>query len=65
VSDTVSLAGAIVGGPIAGVAAFIAQKVLKDPLDRFVSYEYGVTGTWSEPNVKRLDAPPPDAERPQ
>ena len=65
VSDTVSLAGAIVGGPIAGVAAFIAQKVLKDPLDRMISYEYGVTGTWSEPTVKRLDAPPPETERPQ
>jgi uncharacterized protein (TIGR02099 family) len=55
VSDTVSLAGALVGGPIAGVAAFLAQKVLKDPLDQMVSYEYGVTGTWSEPTVKRLD----------
>ena len=64
VSDTISLAGAIVGGPIAGVAAFLAQKVLKDPLDRIVSYEYGVTGTWLEPNVKRLDLPAPDADKP-
>lgn len=55
VSDTVSLAGALVGGPIAGVAAFIAQKVLKDPLDQAVSYEYGVTGTWSDPTVSRID----------
>ena len=57
VSDTVSIAGALVGGPIAGVAAFIAQKVLKDPLDQAVSYEYGVTGTWSDPTVARIERP--------
>jgi uncharacterized protein YhdP len=64
VSDTFSLAGALVGGPIAGVAAFIAQKVLKDPLDEMASYEYGVTGTWSEPTVKRLGTQAPDADKP-
>ena len=63
VSDTVSLAGALVGGPIAGVAAFIAQKVLKDPLDQMASYEYGVTGTWSEPNVQRVALPVTEAEK--
>ena len=64
VSDTVSLAGALVGGPIAGVAAFLAQKMLKDPLDQMVSYEYGVTGTWLEPSVKRLELPVLNAEKP-
>lgn len=56
VSDSVSIAGALLGGPIAGVAAFIAQKVLKDPLDRAVSYEYGVTGSWSDPKVNRIES---------
>jgi uncharacterized protein YhdP len=49
VSDGVSIAGALIGGPIAGVAAFLAQKILKDPLDQMVSYEYGITGTWRNP----------------
>jgi uncharacterized protein (TIGR02099 family) len=65
VSDTVSIAGALVGGPIAGVAAFLAQKVLKDPLDQAVSYEYGVTGTWSDPMVARIDRPTASAESTQ
>jgi uncharacterized protein YhdP len=65
VSDTVSLAGALVGGPIAGVAAFLAQKVLKDPLDQFISYEYRVTGTWADPNVARVERNPPAATEPQ
>lgn len=61
VSDTVSLAGALVGGPIAGVAAFLAQKVLKDPIDQMVSYEYEVTGKWAEPTVKRVGVQPTEA----
>lgn len=53
-SDSVSIAGALIGGPVAGVAAFLAQKVLKDPLDRLASYEYDVSGTWAEPRVERV-----------
>ena len=66
-SDGVSIAGALIGGPIAGVAAFLAQKILKDPLDQLVSYEYTVTGPWAEPNVARLErqAAGPEGEKPQ
>lgn len=62
VSDSVSIAGALIGGPVAGVAAFLAQKVLKDPLDELVSYEYQVTGSWSEPTVTRIA---PQAAQPE
>jgi len=62
VSDTLSIAGALVGGPVAGVAAFLAQKILKDPLDDAAAYEYSVTGTWAEPNFVRLRRPAPTAE---
>jgi uncharacterized protein (TIGR02099 family) len=48
VSDTLSLA-ALAGGPIAGAAAFVAQKILKDPLNKIASSEYVITGTWSNP----------------
>ena len=54
VTETVAIAGAILGGPIAGVAAYLAQKILKDPLGLAVSFEYDVTGTWSDPTVKRV-----------
>lgn len=57
-SDTVSVAGALIGGPVAGVAAFIAQKLLKDPLDQIASYEYDVTGSWSDPQVVKVERPP-------
>jgi uncharacterized protein (TIGR02099 family) len=48
VSDTLSLA-ALAGGPIAGAAAFVAQKLLKDPLNKIASTEYQITGTWDNP----------------
>lgn len=48
VSDSLSLA-ALAGGPLAGAAAFIAQKVLKDPLNKVLTDEYALTGTWDEP----------------
>jgi uncharacterized protein (TIGR02099 family) len=65
VMETVSVAGALIGGPIAGVAAYLAQQALKDPVGKFVTFEYGVTGNWSNPVVKRIprggSAPPPEA----
>jgi len=57
VSDGVSIAGALVGGPIAGIAAFIAQKILKDPLNDMVAFNYSVTGSWADPVVSRTSAP--------
>ncbi len=48
ISDSLSLA-AFAGGPIAGVAAFVAQKILKDPLNKIVRSKYKITGTWDNP----------------
>jgi uncharacterized protein (TIGR02099 family) len=54
-SDSLSLASAIVN-PLAGIAALITQKALKDPLGRLATFEYGISGTWSEPLVERVTA---------
>lgn len=48
ISDSVSLA-ALVGGPAVAAAAFIAQKLLKDPLNKFAAEKYIITGTWDNP----------------
>jgi uncharacterized protein YhdP len=66
ISDSVAIAGALIGGPIAGVATFLAQKILKDPLDQIVAHEYAVTGTWSDPVVTKVQRPVAiDANRPE
>jgi uncharacterized protein YhdP len=58
-SDSVSIAGVLLGGPVAGVATILAQKILKDPLDQIFAYEYNVTGTWAEPQVSKIERPAP------
>ena len=48
ISDSLSLA-AFAGGPITGVAAFVAQKLLKDPFNKIIQSEYVIAGTWDKP----------------
>ena len=56
VSESLSVAGAFVAGPIAGIAAYVAQKLLKDPINQLAAYEYSVTGTWADPQMVKLDS---------
>jgi uncharacterized protein (TIGR02099 family) len=39
--------------PLLVFPAAIAQRVLKDPLGHIFSFEYAITGTWANPDVKR------------
>ena len=48
ISDSLSLA-ALAGGPLAGAVAFLAQKILKDPLNKIASTQYQIVGTWDNP----------------
>jgi len=57
--DSVALAGALLGGPVAGLATFLLQRALKDPLAQLATFDYAVTGTWAEPAVNRLPRPEP------
>jgi uncharacterized protein YhdP len=54
VSDTIT-AGALVGGPLAAAAAFIAQKILDDPFNKITTAEYHITGSWDDPQEKIVD----------
>ncbi len=57
VGDSVSSVAAILlAHPVWGIGALVAQRILKDPLGQIFSFEYGVTGTWSEPKVERVRA---------
>jgi uncharacterized protein (TIGR02099 family) len=53
-SEGLAVAGALIGGPLAGVGALAAQKLLRDPFEEAISQEYMVTGPWQEPDVKKL-----------
>ncbi|OFZ66198.1 MAG: hypothetical protein A2V79_12250 [Betaproteobacteria bacterium RBG_16_56_24] len=58
IGSSVSLIGAFAAGPAVGVGALILNKVLGDPLDKLVSFEYNVSGTWTDPNVVKVERAP-------
>jgi uncharacterized protein YhdP len=41
--------------PVIGLGTFLAQLFLKDPLAKAFTFEYGVSGSWREPTVKKLE----------
>jgi uncharacterized protein YhdP len=54
ITDSMSLI-ALAGGPIAGAAAFIAQKILDDPLNEVLTDQYKIIGTWSDPIEEEVE----------
>jgi uncharacterized protein YhdP len=61
-SDSVSV-GVLIANPAVGVATYLAQKVLRDPLGQIFAFQYGVTGSWDDPVVARLAVPPPTGKQ--
>jgi len=51
--DSASTVIALVN-PLLAIPAAIAQKILKDPLGTIFAFEYGVTGSWTDPKVEKL-----------
>ncbi|MBS0348410.1 MAG: TIGR02099 family protein [Proteobacteria bacterium] len=56
VGSAIATTGAI--HPAIGLAAYLVQKVLRDPVEKLFSFEYGVTGSWSDPKVDKLAVRP-------
>ncbi len=52
VGNSVSLLS-FAAGPAVGVGVYLTNKLLRDPLDKLVSFEYNVTGSWSNPQVEK------------
>jgi len=61
-SEGVAVAGALIAGPLAGMGALAAQKLLRDPIEEAISQEYMVTGPWLAPDVKRLSKAKAEAQ---
>jgi len=53
VGETLAV-GAMIANPVAGAVAWVAQKILRDPLDQAFAFEYAVTGSWADPKVDKL-----------
>jgi uncharacterized protein (TIGR02099 family) len=52
-AGSASVVYAFLANPAIGIGTFLAQWVLRHPLSKIFSYEYDVTGSWTDPQVKR------------
>ncbi len=50
------LAATIAGGPIAGAAVFLAQKIFQPQIDSLTDYQYTIKGTWADPIIDRIES---------
>ena len=54
---TLTVAGAILGGPTTGLAVFAAQQLFSDKLERIQRIRYRIKGSWDAPRLEPLDQP--------
>jgi len=52
-SETLAV-GAMIANPAVGAAAWLAQKILKDPLGKMFAFEYAISGGWADPKVEKI-----------
>jgi uncharacterized protein (TIGR02099 family) len=62
VSTTLPIAGALAGGPVGAVAAFVAGTLFKEQINRAARFQYTVSGSWQQPVVERVQGPPAEPE---
>ncbi len=48
------IASTIAGGPVAGAATFVLQRLLSEEVDKINRFEYSVTGSWDDPKLTPL-----------
>ena len=53
-----AVAGFALGGPVGGVATYLAQKAIQSQMNKSVNYRYHVTGSWQDPVIDKIAAPP-------
>jgi uncharacterized protein (TIGR02099 family) len=53
IGDSVSLLALAAVNPVVGAGVYIANKILSNPLDKLVSFDYNVTGSWADPKVEK------------
>jgi uncharacterized protein YhdP len=52
-----AVAGFALGGPVGGVATYIAQKAIQSQMNKSANYRYHVSGSWQDPVVDKLVSP--------
>jgi uncharacterized protein (TIGR02099 family) len=53
---SLGVAGALAGGPAVGAALLLFSQIFKEPLKGVTRGYYRITGSWDDPQVKRIDS---------
>jgi uncharacterized protein YhdP len=58
VSTAVTVGATLLGGPIGGGVALLAQEIFNKPFSKLSRFSYHVTGSWDNPQIKPAAAQP-------
>jgi len=53
---SLGVAGALAGGPAVGAALLLFSQIFKEPLKGVTRGYYRITGSWDDPQIRRIDA---------
>ncbi len=56
IGASLGVAGALAGGPAVGAAMLLFSRIFKGPLQGVTRGYYRITGSWDDPQVRRIDA---------
>ncbi|WP_297753726.1 YhdP family protein [Hydrogenophaga sp.] len=51
--------------PAIGIGSFLAQFLLRQPLQSATTQQFQITGSWADPQVERIDRPSPEPTSPR
>jgi uncharacterized protein (TIGR02099 family) len=54
ITASLPIVATIAGGPIAGLAAWVANKIINQSMQKITGYSYKVSGPWNQPIVQQL-----------
>lgn len=55
ITASLPVVATIAGGPIVGLAAWVANKLINQGMQKITAYSYKVSGPWDEPIVQQLN----------
>jgi uncharacterized protein (TIGR02099 family) len=62
VQSSLTIAGAVAGGPAGAAIGFVAQKLIGDEVDKIARTRYRVKGPWDKPEITKLKKTVPVVE---
>ena len=54
ITASLPIVATIAGGPIAGIAAWVANKIINQSMQKISAYSYKISGPWKQPIVQQL-----------